>query len=124
MNYVHDNEIISYQVVLANHIISLNTKYEEEVISIKFTGVMAHLFENELSGSIILDIVEYPTSLFFEQNAKILDERKNHCWPIYYKTIEELDAIINNDKYTYYIIYSAYGLNGWVLAKEIEITKG
>lgn len=34
MNYVHDNEIISYQVELANHIISLSTKYEEEVISI------------------------------------------------------------------------------------------
>lgn len=62
--------------------------------------------------------------LIFEQNAKILDERKNHCWPIYYKTIEELDAILINDNYTYYIIYSAYGLNGWILAKEIEIKKG
>jgi len=43
---------------------------------------MAHLFENELPGSIILDIGEYPISLFIEQNHSLLNERKNQCWPI------------------------------------------
>lgn len=124
MDHVHDNEILSYQVELINHSITLHTKYKKEIINICFTGVMAHLFECELPGSIILDVGEYPVSIFIEENQKLLNERKNHCWPIYYKEIEDLIKILESERYVYYIISSSYGLSGWVLAKNVEIKKG
>jgi len=123
MNFVHDNEILSYQVDLSNHMIILNTEYNNRTVEICFTGVLAHLFENELPGSIILDIGEYPVSLFIEQNQGLLYERKNQCWPIYYKEIDDLNALLVNERYVYYIIYSSYGLSGWILAKKVEIKK-
>ncbi|WP_175537607.1 hypothetical protein, partial [Mycobacterium tuberculosis] len=90
---------------------------------ISFFGVMAHLFEDEMPGSIILDIGEYPVSLFIEQNKNLLNERKNYCWPRYYKDINELQKLLVNEGYVYYIISSSFGLNGWILAKKIKVNK-
>lgn len=123
MNYIHDNEIVSYQVELMKKIITLHTDYKGQKIDIIFNGVMAHLFENEMPGSIILDIGEYPISTFIESNRKLLDERKDYCWPIYYENLEELNNILINEQYLYFVIYSSLGLNGWILAKDIEIKK-
>ncbi|PZD93125.1 hypothetical protein DNH61_24650 [Paenibacillus sambharensis] len=123
MNYVHDNEILSYQIELSNQVITFKTKYNDEIIEIIFTGVMAHMFVNELPGSIILDIGEYPVSLFIEENQILLDERKDYCWPRYYDNVENLYALLINEGYVYYIISSSYGLNGWILAKKVEVKK-
>lgn len=123
MNFVHDNEILAYQVDLVRNMITFSTDYKNQTIEIVFNGVMAHLFENELPGSIIFDIEEYPVSLFIEQNRILLNERKNQCWPINYKEIDELFSILVRENYAYYMIYSSYGLSGWILAKNVELKK-
>ncbi|KGE18428.1 hypothetical protein [Paenibacillus wynnii] len=124
---VHDNEIIAYKVDLKNSKLYLYTEYDDAVhikqeIDIVFSDVLAHYFECELSGSIILDISNYEIDEFFEDqgNLMLLERHKNNCWPMYYGTIEELKNRLRSDKYLYFIIYSSYGLNGWIIAKDYE----
>jgi hypothetical protein len=123
---VHDNEIVSYKVDLKNHKIIVHTQYQESAlvkdIDIIFHDVLVHLFQNELSGSIIFDIEKYEIGQFLKNNSELLKKKKNYCWPMDYDTEKELTERLLKDQYSYYVISSSYGLNGWVLAKSYEIT--
>lgn len=125
MSKVHDNEIVSYKVDLKNHKIIVHTQYQESAlvkdIDIIFYDVLVHFFQNELSGSIIFDIEKYEIGQFLKNNSELLKKKKNYCWPMDYDTEEELTERLLKDQYSYYVISSSYGLNGWVLAKSYEI---
>ncbi|MBD7911526.1 hypothetical protein [Clostridium cibarium] len=125
MSNIHDNEIISYKVNLKNQKIIIYTEYQKRKITKKtdviFYDVLVHFFENELPGSTILDIDEHNINQFIRDNSKLLEQRKDSCWPIDYNTIEELTRELLKEQYSYYIISSSYGLNGWVLAKSYEM---
>lgn len=56
---VHDNEVMSYEVNLKDQYIAINTEYEGIEVKINFSDVMAHIFEDQLCGSILLDIDLY-----------------------------------------------------------------
>ncbi|GAA0134814.1 hypothetical protein YSY43_16540 [Paenibacillus sp. YSY-4.3] len=126
MSNIHDNEIISYEVDLKNHKIIIHTIQNPGSTSteIVFCDVLAHLFETQLEGSIIFDVNEYELSYFFKDNHELLEKQKNSCWPMEYDTIEELTEKLVKEQYTYYVVTSSYGLNGWVLAKKYEIMSG
>ncbi|MGM0217743.1 hypothetical protein [Enterococcus sp. AZ126] len=38
-----------------------------------------------------------------------------------YDSFEELENEIRNANVAYQVLYSSYGMNGWVLAKRVEI---
>jgi len=80
MTSVHDYEVIAYEVNLRDHLIIINTEYNEIEVKIEFTDVMAHLFEDHLYGSIILDINSYDIDSFIEGNLEILERHKPYCW--------------------------------------------
>lgn len=124
MQSVHDNEIVSYEVNLRSEKIIMHTEYQTSSIFKKmdliFSGVLVHLFEQELPGSIILNIIRYDIIEFLEDNSELLKKHKPYCWPFYYKTEEELREKVTTGEYYYYVISSSYGLNGWVVAKDYE----
>ncbi|MNN34747.1 hypothetical protein D3C81_1485660 [compost metagenome] len=70
MTSVHDYEVISYEVNLRDQFIIINTEYKENEIKIEFTDVMAHLFEDQLHGSVLLDIDTYDIEGFIEGNLE------------------------------------------------------
>lgn len=123
---IHDNEIVSYEVDLKNHQIILHTQYKDsgsiKNTDIIFHDVLVHFFQNELSGSIIFDIEKSDITLFLKNNSDLLKKQKNYCWPMPYRTEEELTEGLLKGQYSYYVISSSYGLNGWILAKSYEIT--
>lgn len=120
---MHDYEVISYEINLKNEKIKLIAQLPgaKNQAYLKFDGVLAHYFENELSGSIILDVVEETLTNFLSYNKNLLDERKNQAWPMYYKEISQLEEKLKSENLKYYIIGSSYGLGGWVLAKNMII---
>ncbi|MEH7158721.1 hypothetical protein [Neobacillus drentensis] len=119
---IYDNEIISYNVNLKNNTININTLSEKgQNITIIFSGVLSHMFENHLSGSIIFEIGKYELSQFFDDNRDLLEQQKDYCWPIEYIEIKELEEKLIKQQYIYYVISASYGLNGWVLAKKYEL---
>lgn len=125
---IHDNEIISYEIDLKNYQIILHTQYKIsgriKNIDIIFYNVLVHFFQNELRGSIIFDIEKYDINIFLKKNSDLLKKKKNYCWPMIYSTEEELKERLLEGQYSYYIISSSYGLNGWVLAKSYNTTSG
>ena len=125
MSMVHDNEILSYEVDLQNDQIKIHTKYEGKQIleetDIIFTDVLNHLFEQQLKGSIILDICESEIDLFIQENTELLIKNKNYGWPMYFESIDDIKRTLLEGNYKYIILMSSYGMNGWVLAKNYEI---
>ncbi|KOP67207.1 hypothetical protein AMS62_19595 [Bacillus sp. FJAT-18019] len=123
MTSVHDNEVISYEVNLKNKHIVINTENREKTVKIRFSNVMAHLFEDHLYGSILLDIENYEIDEFIKGSKDLFEKHKPYCWPVNYESIDELKELLYKEQYKCYIISSSYGFNGWVLAKEMSITK-
>jgi hypothetical protein len=125
MSQVHDNIILSYEVDLQNDLIRLHTRYDyeqkQEATEIIFTGVLTHLFEHQLKGSIIFDIGESDISSFIKDNNALLLINQIYSWPKMYNTLDELEKDLVKERYKYIILMSSYGMNGWVLAKNYEI---
>ncbi|CAM5218806.1 putative protein OS=Ureibacillus acetophenoni OX=614649 GN=SAMN05877842_12015 PE=4 SV=1 [Ureibacillus acetophenoni] len=126
MNFsVHDNEIISYEVNLKNEEIIIQTiSHWEKVpnVTLIFSGVLAHWFEHQLPGSIILDLEKRELDEFFEYNKELLEKSRPYSWPTDYKDLKELEEKLRKENYFYYLISAFYGLNGWVLAKKVDHT--
>lgn len=121
---IHDNKIVSYEVDFQKSRITLNTidgKRDSVITKIEFNDALAHVFETQLRGSIILDISTLDVSLFFEHHKELLEKEKDYAWPMYYEKIEDLLEYLQNEKYNYYVISASYGLNGWVIAKEYKV---
>ncbi|WP_172198679.1 hypothetical protein [Saccharibacillus qingshengii] len=120
---VHDNEIISYQINLKESEIRMNTEYDNGVMrfwnELVFSGVQAHYFEDELPGSLILDIsiLEVEDLFSWPDTIELLHKRKNYGWPMNYDTLENLQNQLKAEGYNVYVISASYGLSGWILAK-------
>ena len=72
----------------------------------------------------IMDIEEATVKNFIKENSQRIKELRLYDWPVLYETIEELERILYESQYKYIKIYSSYGLEGWVLAKKVEIVDG
>jgi hypothetical protein len=117
---IHDNEIVSYEVDFRKSRITFQTvdgRDDSVTTTFEFTNVLAHMFETQLQGSVILDISSFEISRFLKSNKELLEKQKNYGWPIHYEKIEDLLEHLQNEKYNYYVISASYGLNGWVIAK-------
>ncbi|MEK3717329.1 hypothetical protein [Paenibacillus sp. FSL R7-0333] len=124
MQNIHDNEIVSYTVDLQKSKITFQTlggKDNEVPVRIEFIDVLAHMFETQLQGSILLDISQFEISRFVKSNKELLEHQKDSAWPIYYEKRADLLEYLLHENYNYYVISASYGLNGWVVAKEYNI---
>ncbi|MGG3835499.1 hypothetical protein ABEV00_00555 [Paenibacillus thiaminolyticus] len=99
-------------------------RFLKEKVDIVFSSVFAHYFEPEISGSIILNIEKGDLIDFLKDNKELLTQGYEYSWPSDYNTTEELMEKLEIEGYSYYIINSSYGLNGWVLAKESYVFVG
>ncbi|MNP75125.1 hypothetical protein D3C76_1721280 [compost metagenome] len=83
---------------------------------------MAHAFDTPLHGSIILDLDEWDIEHFIPYNRELLESGMGSGWPVNYDSYDELQTRLMEEKYKYMMISSSYGLNGWVLAKSVDIS--
>lgn len=122
---LHDNIILSYEVDLENERIRMRTRSSHAVpknMDVLFSGVMAHAFDISLHGSIILDLDEWDIEHFIPYNRELLESGKGSGWPVNYDSYDELQIRLIEEKYKYMVISSSYGLSGWILAKNVEIS--
>ena len=82
---------------------------------------MAHCFEDEISGSVILDIQESNISSFILYNSELILSKKNKHWPCFFNTLDELDKNLKKEGYRYFLITASYGFNGWILSKQYNV---
>ena len=120
--YVHDNEILSYHVDIANKKLQISTEYcDKEKTLITFTGFIAHQFENVTYSNIIFGITQVHIDYFIDENKDMLEDGLKRYFPIYAKNCEELRTYLKENEQKVFEISSSLGLCGFVIAKEISI---
>ena len=128
---IHDNEILAYTVDLANKTIRLDTtwssKERSEHTLVEFRGVLTHYFIGDCHQNVLTSIEEEPLEIFLSENLALLQEMKYTCWPcMYAHSYDEcgnenlLRQRLQEEQVKYFRLYAAIGVDGWVLAREME----
>ena len=66
---LHDNRVLRYYADFEAHILHMDTQTEAgEKVSVHFTGLLAHWFENVVQDNILFGMDEISVDAFFEQN--------------------------------------------------------
>ncbi len=118
---LHDNRVLRCCADFEAHTLHLDTRTEAgEVVSVHFTGLLAHWFENMVQDNILFGMDEITIDGFFEQYRELLDGTIPYGFPACCG-IEELRERMEREKIRVFVIDSSLGLCGFVLAQEVEI---
>ena len=91
-----------------------------EKVSVRFTGLLAHWFENVVQDNILFGMDEISVDAFFEQYKDLLGGTISYGFPVCC-SIEELRERMDREHIRVFVIDSSLGLCGFVLAQEVEI---
>ncbi len=118
---LHDNRIMNYNVDFNMHTLHIDTRTEKgNTVSIHFSGLLAHWFENVIQDNILFGMDEISMEDFFEQYKDLLGKTIPYGFPAYCNT-EELQEKMVQEKIRVFVIGSSLGLCGFILAQEVEL---
>lgn len=118
---LHDNRVLRCCADFEAHALHMDTQTEGgETVSVHFTGLLAHWFENMVQDNILFGMDEITIDGFFEQYRELLDGTIPYGFPACCG-IEELRERMEREKIRVFVIDSSLGLCGFVLAQEVEI---
>lgn len=118
---LHDNRVLCYSVDFKAHTLHMDTQTETgRTVSVCFTGLLAHWFENVVQDNILFDVEELAIDEFFEQYEKLLNKSLPYGFPACC-SIKELRERMNREHIRVFVIDSSLGLCGFVLAQEVEL---
>jgi hypothetical protein len=125
---VHDNFVYAYAVLIDRRQLILHTEYRDtepnELTDVIFLDVIAHHFEHVGDGAILLDVEEVEPEWVVRQEAEVFARGKNYGWPLPdYKDPADLVRRLKDQGLRGYVISSSFGLNGFVLAREVRYVK-
>ena len=70
---LHDNRVLCYCADFEAHTLHMDTQTEAgEKVSVRFTGLLAHWFENVIQDNILFGMDEIPADVFLNSTKK--------CW--------------------------------------------
>jgi hypothetical protein len=125
---VHDNLLISYEVQCEARTIILRTEYrvrnvQTKSVNVIFTDVQGYHFENDAFGNIIFGFETVPVEHFLtEYGPEILESYRMTGAPGPWATnLETASAYLREQGVQVFILSSSFGLDGWVLAREMSI---
>lgn len=118
---LHDNRVLRYCADFEAHTLHMDTQTEAgEKVSVHFTGLLAHWFENVIQDNILFGMDEITVDGFFEQYKDLLGGTISYGFPACC-SIEELRERMDREHIRVFIIDSCLGLCGFVLAQEVEL---
>ncbi len=121
---VHDNFVLRLEVDLEARTLILHTEYRDreptERTSLRFTGVVAHHFDDVTAPSILLDVARAPARAVLERWAALFASRQHHGWPLIGVPLSELPARLDAEGAQGYLVMGSCGLDGFVLASSLE----
>ena len=75
---LHDNRVLRYCADFEAHTLHMDTQTEAgEKVSVRFTGLLAHWFENVIQDNILFGMDEITVDGFFQQYKDLLGDRKS-----------------------------------------------
>ena len=125
---VHDNFLVSYEVLCEQREIRLHTEYRDvaldapfEYTDVVFRGVFAYHFQQDTLTNILFDIEEVAVASILADAQALLDAGRAYGWPrIEGSPSPALEAYLSANDVRGFEIASSYGLGGWVLAQSME----
>ncbi|MFR4988969.1 hypothetical protein [Anaerotruncus colihominis] len=118
---LHDNRVLRYCADFEANTLNMDTQTETgKIVSVHFSGLLAHWFENVIQNNILFGIDEITVSGFFEQYTELLDRSLQYGFPACCNA-EELRQRMTRENIRIFVIDSALGLCGFVLAQRMEI---
>ena len=118
---LHDNRVLRCCADFEAHTLYMDTRTEAgETVSVRFTGLLAHWFENVIQDNILFGMDEIAVDGFFEQYKNLLDRTLHYGFPACCR-VEELRERMERENIRAFVIDSSLGLCGFVLAQEVEI---
>ena len=119
---LHDNRVLRYCADFEAHTLHMDTQTEAgENVSVRFTGLLAHWFENVIQDNILFGMDEITVDGFFEQYKDLLGGSISYGFPACC-SIEELRKRMEREHIWVFVIDSSLGLCGFVLTQEVEIS--
>jgi hypothetical protein len=125
---VHDGRLISYEVECEARTITLRTERREKGTAEQFaniilTGVQAYHFRNDAFGNIIFGLEKVPIELFLKEHAaEILASYRMAGSPgPWAKDLVDAARHLGQEKAQAFVLSSSYGLDGWILAREVSV---
>ena len=81
-DHLHDNRVLCYCADFEAHILHVDTRTEAgENVSVHFTGLLAHWFENVIRDNILFGMDEITVDGFFEQYKDLLGGTISYGFP-------------------------------------------
>ncbi|MFR4941916.1 MAG: hypothetical protein ACLUBP_09260 [Faecalibacterium prausnitzii] len=118
---LHDNRVLRYCADFEAHTLHMDTQSETgEKVSVRFTGLLAHWFENVVQDNILFGMDEITVDGFFQQYKDLLGGTISYGFPACC-SIEELRKRMEREHIRVFVIDSSLGLCGFVLAQEVEL---
>ena len=118
---LHDNRVLRYCTDFEAHTLHMDTRTEAgENVSVHFTGLLAHWFENVIQDNILFGMDEITADVFFKQYKEMLDRTVSYGFPACC-SIEELRERMDREHIRVFVVDSSLGLCGFVLAQEVEL---
>ena len=118
---LHDNRILCYCADFEAHSLHMDTQTETgEKVSVHFSGLLAHWFENVIQDNILFGMDEITLDGFFEQYKDLLEGAISYGFPACC-SIEELRERMDREHIRVFVIDASLGLCGFVLAQEVEL---
>ena len=110
---LHDNRVLRYYADFEAHILHMDTQTEAgEKVSVHFTGLLAHWFENVVQDNILFGMDEISVDAFFEQYKDLLGGAISYGFPACC-SIEELRERMDREHIRVFVIDSSLGLCGY-----------
>ena len=118
---LHDNKVLRCCADFEVHTLHMDTRTEAgEKVSVHFTGLLAHWFENVIQDNILFGMDEITVDGFLEQYKDLLGRTIPYGFPACCG-IEELRRHMEREHIRVFVIDSSLGLCGFVLAQEVEL---
>lgn len=120
---VHDNHLVSYEVLSAQHKIVLRTEYRDggelpDVTAVIFTGVEGYHFELDCFENILFDVERVPVARILEERAEEISAAARYVtWP-WVQDLAQAHEWLESKGIVGFLVDSSVGLCGWVLAQD------
>lgn len=121
--YIHDNLIISYQVIISDRITIYTRYFETEETVITFRGLCAHHFKHVTYENRITNIYQASIDYFVGKYKELLEDGLRCAFPIFALSSDLLCEYLLKEELKVFIIDSSIGLSGFIIAKGINIER-
>jgi hypothetical protein len=123
--FLHDNYLVSYEVQCEARTITLNTLRpgRSEGRSVTFLGVEGYQFEHDGLGNTIFALEEIPVEqLVSERGDEMKEALRVALAPPWEGSVAATVEKLLSKGARGFVLSSSYGLEGWILAKEIVVS--